>query len=781
MADEPPKSWFEDSEALDALLRGAKVPPGEVPGYTKIEREAKGGQGEVYRGRAEATGQEVALKWVTGHGFRREARFYRYAQEFRALGRTAHPHLLPLIEITDDLNGLPVIVTPWMPGGTLEDHLPIGRPGSRFPDAASFVDCLILVADAVDHAHGLGFLHRDVKPSNVLLDAEGAPRLADFGLSKQLDPVYAGQGSSEVRALGTIHFAAPEQLREDGQVVAASDVYGLGGLLVYALSGRPPHPTGYDGRRLADHATPPSRSSDASYDPALVGIAMHALHSRPERRYASAGQMAEDLRRWRDGRQTLAHPFGRTAAIRWRAAQGLRRQRGKVAVAVVAVLATLLLSERCAPPVRATEEAQLLDEVRGHRIAGTRASGPAEAHRHRLAEARGFERLAALCRAENRLTQAVAYQRTAAEAWRQALADLPSAPPDDHLDAVRAEVILGDLMEASLGEEQALRHYRHALEDHVDLARRFGDHLRAHDDLLWSRHRVGWLEHQLAWAEEPATGTVEEHRAGLAERWVAHLGAMLAAAEELDRRERAQDPSRPGGRWAQAKLGVELARECLRLADEPGARAAMQRARVGLDDGRERDRARPAEQRRDWDLAEWLWCRMRLRMELDQAEQHSLRARLAPLRARLEARDDSPVNPLTLSIAEQVVAGYVIPRDTPEGRRQLRAYYDALLEPLEGLCRYDGPDRRWGLLMRRNIHLGLAVADFEDRDGGSVAQRMRLAWRDLQDAGADAADSRGGLLRVRELCARFLAADWLAVEDRARIERIQREAEALLD
>ena len=216
------------------------------------------------------------------------------------------------------------------------------------------------VCDAVDYAHSRGVLHRDIKPSNVVVGKHGETILIDWGLAKAvgrsghapdddertLVPT-SGSDSSETQAgwaVGTPSFMSPEQAKGDlGRIGPRSDVYGLGATLYDLLTGRKPF-AGQD--RLAIIAAvvegdfPPPRSLDPTIAPALEAVCLKAMGRRPEARYASARELADEVERWLADAPVLAWPEPATVRLR----RWARRHRPLVAAAAVLMAMTTLAS-----------------------------------------------------------------------------------------------------------------------------------------------------------------------------------------------------------------------------------------------------------------------------------------------------------------------------------------------------------------------------------------------------------------------------------------------------
>jgi serine/threonine-protein kinase len=249
--------------------------------------------GAVYRAQDMRLGRSVAIKVIDvsiGNGPRFAARFQR---EARALARLDHPNILPLWDV-GQVGHLLYLVTPVVEGGSLRD-LRL-RLGGSVPPKQAF-GLAIQVADALQHAHERGIVHRDVKPGNLLLHPDGRVMLADFGIARSLTD--GAEVSANDLAIGTPHYIAPEQALGD-QVDGRADVYSLGAVLYELLSGRPPYVAESATRVLVqvlDGPPPPLLQINPSLSLAVQTVVMHALVSQPDQRYPTAGAFAADLRR----------------------------------------------------------------------------------------------------------------------------------------------------------------------------------------------------------------------------------------------------------------------------------------------------------------------------------------------------------------------------------------------------------------------------------------------------------------------------------------------------
>jgi formylglycine-generating enzyme required for sulfatase activity len=279
----------------------------EVPGYEILGILGHGGMGLVYRARQLKANRLVALKMIRAVEHATPQDRLRFQIETEAVARLQHPHIVQLYEV-GEVRGQPFFSLEFCDGGTLTEQLKKQRPTPH--EAAALIETL---ARAMHYAHLRGVVHRDLKPGNVLLaGAERVPKITDFGLAKRID-AEARDVSQSGAIMGTAAYMAPEQaagkVRDTGP---AADVYALGALLYECLTGRPP----FEGPQhevllsvLSDEPVPPSRLG-AQVPADLETICLKCLSKEPARRYASAEELASDLRRFRAGEPIRARPVG---------------------------------------------------------------------------------------------------------------------------------------------------------------------------------------------------------------------------------------------------------------------------------------------------------------------------------------------------------------------------------------------------------------------------------------------------------------------------------------
>ena len=284
------RGWFTAFQ-VDELCRGRSPVLGP---YLLLERLGGGGMGEVYKARHRIMNRLVALKLVRRDRLAGNAPA-RFLREMRAAARLDHPHIVHAYD-ADEVHGRPLLVMEYVEGGSLAGLVERGGP---LPVAAA---CAYArqAALGLHHAHEQGVIHRDVKPSNLLLKAAGGPvKLADFGLARwreAADEVLTCTGG----LLGTGDYLAPEQAADSRSVDRRADLYGLGCALYCLLSGGPPFPGGSLVQKVLRHAGErprPVRAVRPEVSPALAAVVARLLAKRPQDRYQTAAEVADALGR----------------------------------------------------------------------------------------------------------------------------------------------------------------------------------------------------------------------------------------------------------------------------------------------------------------------------------------------------------------------------------------------------------------------------------------------------------------------------------------------------
>jgi TolB-like protein/predicted Ser/Thr protein kinase len=302
------ESDIGNAEKWEDVLEQVDVDGAEwrVGNYQVLQKIGRGGMGIIYRARQINSQRMVALKRILSfHVDSREA-LARFRREIGAAARLKHPNILPIYEVGETEDRRPFFTMKFAAGGSLSD-----AARSLRPDPRRIVRIMVKVSLAVQHAHLKGILHRDLKPGNILLDDRGEPLVSDFGLAKWLDA--SSNLTRTLTSFGTPGYIAPEQAQGSAKnVTAAADIYGLGAVLFYLLTGRPPF-VGKNAfaviKQASDRCAPKLRTIEPELDRNLEAICAKSLEREPQARYASAGDLAEDLERWLAGHSVLARPL----------------------------------------------------------------------------------------------------------------------------------------------------------------------------------------------------------------------------------------------------------------------------------------------------------------------------------------------------------------------------------------------------------------------------------------------------------------------------------------
>jgi tRNA A-37 threonylcarbamoyl transferase component Bud32 len=328
---------LEGVRAALAPPQPERTPPRRVGRFRLVRPIGRGGMGVVYEAEQEAPRRRVAVKLLRDAAFDDDSVRERLAREADALGRLAHPHIATVFEHGVSEDGEPYLALEFVEGVAADLWARERRARTR-----EIVALLEKVARAVHHAHGRGIVHRDLKPANVLVDERGEPKVLDFGLAHlatTLDPVSRAATLSG-RIFGTLAYMSPEQARGESRGDPRSDVYALGAMAFELLCGSSPYDLSARSvpealRIVAEGPRQRLSKADARLAGDLDAIVGKALECDRERRYASAEEFADDLRRHLDGAPVRARPPSLVERMR----RAVRRH--AVAIAVGSALVAL--------------------------------------------------------------------------------------------------------------------------------------------------------------------------------------------------------------------------------------------------------------------------------------------------------------------------------------------------------------------------------------------------------------------------------------------------------
>ena len=314
----------------DGLLPTAGTLEGvTVPGYDILEELGRGGMGVVYKARHRRLQRLVALKMVLAGAHVGQVGLARFRAEAEAVAKLLHPNIVQIFE-TGEHEGRPFFSLEYVEGGSLDQR--IGKSPTSPRGAAQLVETL---ARTMEVAHQRGIVHRDLKPANILLAKLGSqssmirnretdssslpadhwsrttvPKIADFGLAKRTDDDSSQTQSGAI--LGTPSYMAPEQAGgKNREIGPAVDIYALGAILYELLVGRPPFKAGNPidtVRQVIEQEPVPPRQLEPRVPYDLETICLKCLEKDPARRFATAADLADDLRRFVDGDPILARP-----------------------------------------------------------------------------------------------------------------------------------------------------------------------------------------------------------------------------------------------------------------------------------------------------------------------------------------------------------------------------------------------------------------------------------------------------------------------------------------
>ncbi len=293
-------------ETLEPRGEVPDLPPDIIVGYELTHRIAEGGMGAVFRGRQKSLDRAVAVKVLKPRLAKDKSFLRRFRREARAVASLNHRHIVSAIDVGTS-RGWHYLVMEFVDGPTLQAVL--DERGKLSENAA--IRVVFQVCAALRHAHGHGFVHRDVKPDNVILTSKGDAKLCDLGLAKNVDAeatVLTQMGA----AMGTPLYISPEQAKGEDVVDIRADIYALGATFYHAVCGRAP----FEGKTAAvlmtKHLTEipvPAKVRNPRLSDGTSEIIGRMLAKEPDDRYATPSDVMRELKLVASGKWVAAAPL----------------------------------------------------------------------------------------------------------------------------------------------------------------------------------------------------------------------------------------------------------------------------------------------------------------------------------------------------------------------------------------------------------------------------------------------------------------------------------------
>ncbi len=267
-----------------------------IPGFVLLERIGKGTTATVYKARQLNLDRLVAIKVLPARALKNPKVVEQFYAEGRAAAQLNHPNIVQAIDV-GRRGDFHYFVMEFVDGDTIFEMLEETR--ALEPERA--LEVTIAIADALRHAHERGFVHRDVKPKNIIVTTAGVPKLADLGLARAIADRAAAL-AEKGQSLGTPYYISPEQVRGEEHIGPAADIYSLGATLFHMVTGRPPF-TGTDAdevmnKHLTEHA-PLAHTIATTLHPGISEVIEKTLRKDAAERYTDCQMLLDELRAWR--------------------------------------------------------------------------------------------------------------------------------------------------------------------------------------------------------------------------------------------------------------------------------------------------------------------------------------------------------------------------------------------------------------------------------------------------------------------------------------------------
>jgi eukaryotic-like serine/threonine-protein kinase len=367
-----------------SVQEGARAVPAAIGRFRILRLLGEGGMGAVYEAEQELPHRMVALKVIRA-GYANSEMLRRFENEAQALGRLQHPGIAQIHDAgtaETPFGRQPYIAMELVRGENLLTYCREHHLGTR-----ERLEVFAKICDAVQHAHQRGIIHRDLKPSNILVDESGQPRVLDFGIVRLTDSDAQATGRTNIgEIIGTLAYMSPEQVSGDpAEIDTRSDVYSLGVILYQMLAGKGPYAVGRTIHEAAqvirDQEPAPLSVVSRTFRGDVETIVSKALEKDKIRRYATAAELAADVRRYLRDEPIVARP----PSAAYQMGKFARRNKALVgavaAVFVVLVLGVLISMREAVRARRAEASAEAINDfLQNDLLSQASASGQAGPH-----------------------------------------------------------------------------------------------------------------------------------------------------------------------------------------------------------------------------------------------------------------------------------------------------------------------------------------------------------------------------------------------------------------
>jgi eukaryotic-like serine/threonine-protein kinase len=347
--------------APSPLTDTARTLPARIGRYRVLRLLGEGGMGAVYEAEQEFPHRTVALKVIRA-GYATREMLRRFENEAQALGRLQHPGIAQIYDA--GMADTPFGRQPYFAMELVHGQSLLAYCDAHRLDLRQRLELMAKICDGVQHAHQRAIIHRDLKPANILVDDSGQPHILDFGVARLTDSdTYATMQTNVGELVGTLAYMSPEQLLGDpAEIDTRSDVYALGMILYEVVAGRPPYAIGREltqaVQTIREEEPPPLRSVNRACSGDVETIVGKALEKDKTRRYASAAELAEDLRRHLRDEPIAARPPSASYLLRKFAQRNRALVTGVAAVFVALVLGVVASTREAVQARRAEADAR---------------------------------------------------------------------------------------------------------------------------------------------------------------------------------------------------------------------------------------------------------------------------------------------------------------------------------------------------------------------------------------------------------------------------------------